>query len=225
MWGCVATRAPSLISSKKFPVLFGSGRTRAPSPQLFLIFMDTILGWIGASPDTWQFAKTYLVIVSFCGPFATISNCYSNVIRAEGQSGKAMMGQVIGNLRRFLPAPYRHKRSSGRSSQSGIRSSEANPRKREYRWPGHSRAPFPYSLSLCSTVRVYPSDHQLPVRRILCIGQRPAGNGSRHRGPDYQSEPSGLHLYSRIIHYECSHRRERSHLGTAGSRLYTNCTA
>lgn len=27
-----------------------------------------------------------------------ISNCYSNVIRAEGQSGRAMMGQVIGNL-------------------------------------------------------------------------------------------------------------------------------
>lgn len=65
---------------------------------LFLIFMDQILGFVGASADTWEYAKTYLIIVSFAGPFVLISNCYSNVIRAEGQSGKAMMGQLIGNL-------------------------------------------------------------------------------------------------------------------------------
>lgn len=64
----------------------------------FLIFMDQILAWVGASGDTWEMAKTYLTIVSFCGPFVLISNCYSNIIRAEGKSGKAMMGQLIGNL-------------------------------------------------------------------------------------------------------------------------------
>lgn len=53
---------------------------------------------MGASPDTWDFAKTYLTIVSLSGPFALIANCYSNVIRAEGQSDKAMMGQLLGNL-------------------------------------------------------------------------------------------------------------------------------
>lgn len=65
---------------------------------LFLIFMEQILTFVGASTDTWEYAKTYLTIVSFAGPVVLISNCYSNVIRAEGQSGKAMMGQVIGNL-------------------------------------------------------------------------------------------------------------------------------
>lgn len=65
---------------------------------VFLIFMDQILALCGASQETWELAKTYLTIVSFCGPFVLISNCYSNVIRAEGQSGKAMMGQLIGNL-------------------------------------------------------------------------------------------------------------------------------
>lgn len=65
---------------------------------VFLLFMDQILTWVGASPDTWGFAKTYLTIVSFCGPFVLISNCYSNVVRAEGQSGRAMMGQLLGNL-------------------------------------------------------------------------------------------------------------------------------
>lgn len=65
---------------------------------LFLIFMEQILGFVGASSDTWDYAKSYLTIVSLSGPFVLIANCYSNVIRVEGQSGKAMMGQLIGNL-------------------------------------------------------------------------------------------------------------------------------
>ncbi len=72
---------------------------------LFLIFMDQILAMIGASAETWDYAKTYLTIVSCSGPFVLIANCYSNVIRAEGQSGKAMMGQVIGNLLNVILDP------------------------------------------------------------------------------------------------------------------------
>ena len=72
---------------------------------LFLVFMDQILVLIGASADTWEYAKTYLTIVSLSGPFVLIANCYSNVIRAEGQSGKAMMGQVLGNLLNVILDP------------------------------------------------------------------------------------------------------------------------
>lgn len=78
MWSCVAA---GLILS-----------------AVFLLGMDHILTWIGASSDTWAFAKTYLTIVSFSGPFVLIANCYSNIIRAEGNAGQAMMGQVLGNL-------------------------------------------------------------------------------------------------------------------------------
>ena len=67
-------------------------------PVLFLVFMDQILMLVGASPDIMGPAKTYLTIVSLGGIFVIISNCYSNIIRAEGQAGKAMMGQLIGNL-------------------------------------------------------------------------------------------------------------------------------
>lgn len=63
----------------------------------FLIFMEPLLSLIGASAETWEMTKTYLTIVSFCGAFVLISNCFNNVIRAEGQSNKAMMGQLIGN--------------------------------------------------------------------------------------------------------------------------------
>lgn len=72
---------------------------------LFLLFMDPILNFVGASADTWEYAKDYLVIVSFSGPFVLIANCYSNVVRAEGQSGKAMMGQMLGNLLNVILDP------------------------------------------------------------------------------------------------------------------------
>lgn len=78
MWGCLAVGV--LLSA------------------CMLIFVDSILSLVGASEDTWNLAKTYLVIVVCCGPFVLISNCYSNVIRTEGESAKAMMGTLIGNL-------------------------------------------------------------------------------------------------------------------------------
>ena len=65
---------------------------------MFLLGMDQILEMMGTSSDTRGLVRTYLTIVSLGGPFVLISNCYSNVVRAEGQSRKAMMGQSMGNL-------------------------------------------------------------------------------------------------------------------------------
>lgn len=70
-----------------------------------LCFINPILSAIGASIDTWDFTYTYLSIVVFGGPFVFISNCYSNVIRAEGKSMQAMMGQLIGNLLNVILDP------------------------------------------------------------------------------------------------------------------------
>lgn len=78
MWGCVIVGVVMLAC--------------------MLIFIDPILSLVGASADTWNLAKTYLMIVVCCGPFVLISNCYSNVVRTEGESAKAMMGTLIGNL-------------------------------------------------------------------------------------------------------------------------------
>lgn len=72
---------------------------------LFLVFMEQILVLMGASADTWDYARTYLTIVSTSGPFVLIANCYSSVIRAEGESGKAMMGQFLGNLLNVILDP------------------------------------------------------------------------------------------------------------------------
>lgn len=72
---------------------------------LFWVFMEKILGFVGASADTWGYAKNYLTIVCYGGPFVLIANCFSNVLRAEGRSGKAMMGQVFGNLTNVILDP------------------------------------------------------------------------------------------------------------------------
>ncbi|MEE8885414.1 MAG: MATE family efflux transporter [Eubacteriales bacterium] len=65
---------------------------------LMLVFMDPLLKLIGASSNTWDYTKTYLTIVSFCGTFSLISSCFSNIQRAEGKATRAMVGQLIGNL-------------------------------------------------------------------------------------------------------------------------------
>ena len=70
-----------------------------------LIFMEDILTLIGASGDTWEYACQYLVIVSCGGTFQMVSSCFSNILRAEGQAGRAMMGQEIGNLLNIVLDP------------------------------------------------------------------------------------------------------------------------
>ncbi len=72
---------------------------------LFLIFMEPILTLMGVSADLHDHVKTYLTIVTFGGPSVLISNCYSNVIRAEGQSRKAVMGQMLGNILNVILDP------------------------------------------------------------------------------------------------------------------------
>lgn len=78
--------------------MWGSVITGITMAIFFLIFMDKILILVGASQDTLNYAKSYLIIVSFGGPFVLISSAFSNIIRAEGKSKEAMMGQVLGNL-------------------------------------------------------------------------------------------------------------------------------
>ena len=81
---------------------------------VFLLFMSvgTVFGIGGTSvisralgEGRRDYAKTYLTIVGCSGPFVLIANYYSNVIRTEGQSGKAMMGQLLGNLLNVILDP------------------------------------------------------------------------------------------------------------------------
>lgn len=78
MWGCVIV---GIICS-----------------GLIVLCMDHLLSIMGVSSETYSHVKNYLTIVSFGGVFMMISNCFSNILRAEGEATKAMTGQIIGNL-------------------------------------------------------------------------------------------------------------------------------
>lgn len=68
------------------------------SMVLIWIFVTPVCRMIGASNDTIEYASQYLSIVAFGIPFLIISNSFSNIIRAEGNAQKAMMGMIIGNM-------------------------------------------------------------------------------------------------------------------------------
>jgi len=72
---------------------------------LLWFFLDEILVWIGSSAETLRPARTYLAIVLTSAPFILIGNCFSNVLRAEGQSTSAMMGMLVGNLLNVILDP------------------------------------------------------------------------------------------------------------------------
>lgn len=72
---------------------------------IFLCFMEQILSFIGASGDTWELTRTYLMIVTYSGPFVLIAGCFSNILRAEGEAVKAMTGQLLGNILNIILDP------------------------------------------------------------------------------------------------------------------------
>ena len=69
------------------------------------IFMDKIAYALGASENTIGYTRSYLVITVGCGVFSLISNCFSNIIRTEGEPMKAMTGTVVGNLLNIILDP------------------------------------------------------------------------------------------------------------------------
>lgn len=72
---------------------------------LLFVFAEPIAVLLGASDQTLEYTRTYLCIVSFSGIFSILSNCYTNIIRAEGKSTTAMMGTLIGNLLNVILDP------------------------------------------------------------------------------------------------------------------------
>lgn len=59
---------------------------------------DGLASGLGATENSFGYARTYLRITVACGAFSMVSNCLSNLLRAEGLAMKAMTGTLIGNL-------------------------------------------------------------------------------------------------------------------------------
>jgi len=66
---------------------------------------DRVAVMLGASRDTLDYTLSYLRITIGCGVFSMLSNCFSNIIRAEGKPMVAMTGTVAGNLLNMILDP------------------------------------------------------------------------------------------------------------------------
>ena len=85
--------------------MWGSITIGAAISALSIIFMDDLLLILGASADTWEPTKNFLSIVMLCGPFMVAGGCFSNILRSEGQTTKAMMGMLVGNITNVILDP------------------------------------------------------------------------------------------------------------------------
>lgn len=73
---------------------------------LFFVFMNDLLRLMGAKAgETLEHARSYLTIVAAGGPLILIGSTFSNILRAEGKPGKAMTGQLIGNITNIILDP------------------------------------------------------------------------------------------------------------------------
>lgn len=85
MWSCVAVGAIFMI--------------------LLWVFLEDVTKMLGASGSSLKLTEDYLRIVVGCGIFSMISNCFSSIVRTEGEAMKAMTGTLIGNLLNLILDP------------------------------------------------------------------------------------------------------------------------
>ena len=85
MWACVAVGAVIMA--------------------VLWIFLDDVTVMLGASENSVGLTKAYLRITIGCGVFSMLSNCFSSVVRTEGEAMKAMTGTLIGNLLNMILDP------------------------------------------------------------------------------------------------------------------------
>lgn len=72
---------------------------------LLWIFLDNVTVMLGASENSIGLTKEYLRIAIGCGVFSMVSNCFSSIVRTEGEAMKAMTGTLIGNLLNMILDP------------------------------------------------------------------------------------------------------------------------
>ena len=85
MWACVAVGAAFMA--------------------ILWIFLEDITLMLGAGENSLALTEDYLRIAIGCGVFSMISNCFSSIVRTEGEAMKAMTGTLIGNLLNMILDP------------------------------------------------------------------------------------------------------------------------
>lgn len=77
----------------------------AVAAAVLLVFTSPILALFGADAETYEFARGYTVYVACGAPFIVWSAAASFVVRAEGASSEAMIGNMIGTVANIILDP------------------------------------------------------------------------------------------------------------------------
>ncbi|MCF0136279.1 MAG: MATE family efflux transporter [Lachnospiraceae bacterium] len=72
---------------------------------LLWIFTEDVAIMLGAKEHTLSYTTEYIAITVGCGVFSMLANCFSSIIRTEGEAMKAMTGTLIGNLVNLILDP------------------------------------------------------------------------------------------------------------------------
>ena len=72
---------------------------------VLLIFMKLVLTLFGADAQTYDFARGYVLHISYGAPFVIWSAAASFIVRAEGSSKEAMIGSMIGTVSNIVLDP------------------------------------------------------------------------------------------------------------------------
>lgn len=86
-------------------VFYGSIIVGLVCMAALLLFMRPILTLFGANAETYEFAKGYTLYISYGAPFIIWSAASSFILRVEGASKEAMIGNMIGTIANIVLDP------------------------------------------------------------------------------------------------------------------------
>ena len=86
-------------------VFYGSVIVGLVCMAALLLFMRPILTLFGANAETYEFAKGYTLHISYGAPFIIWSAASSFILRVEGASKEAMIGNMIGTIANIVLDP------------------------------------------------------------------------------------------------------------------------
>jgi len=72
---------------------------------IILLGMNTVLGILGVQESTYNYAKTYLTYIAVGCPFILLSSALGAIVRSEGASKSAMIGNIIGTITNIVLDP------------------------------------------------------------------------------------------------------------------------
>lgn len=72
---------------------------------VILLFQQPLLSFLGANEDMWEYAQTYLSILSFGAPVMIFVATYGNLLRSEGAVRESMVANLLSTVGNMLLDP------------------------------------------------------------------------------------------------------------------------